>query len=68
MASGFPEAKEDGSLLTPEDERDIMSSLAGYACQVANMVLLSAIFKDVPAPPSPEEELDDEQEETNDNV
>ena len=68
VASGFPEAKEDGSLLTPEDERAIMSSVAGYACKVANMVSLSAIFKDVPALPSPEEELDDEQEEADDNV
>ena len=45
-----------------------MSSLAGCVCKVANMVSLSAIFKDVPAPPSPEEELDDEQEEADDNV
>ena len=64
VASGFPEVKEDGSLLRPEDEKTIMSSVAGYACKVANMVSLSTIFKDVPPPPppSPEEESDDEQE------
>ena len=31
VASGFPEVKEDGSLLRPEDEKTIMSFVAGYA-------------------------------------
>ena len=60
VASGFPKIKEDGSLLKPEDEKAIMSSVAGYACKVANMVSLSAIFKDVPAPPTLEEDSDNE--------
>ena len=53
VASGFPELKKDGSLLKPEDEKAIMSFVADYACKVANMVSLSAIFKDVLAPPLP---------------
>ena len=36
VASGFPEVKEDGSLLTPKDEKTIMSYVAGYACKVAD--------------------------------
>ena len=68
VASGFPEVKEDGSLLTPEDEKTIMSSVSGYASKVANMVSLSTIFKDVPAPPSPEEESDDEPEPASGNA
>ena len=50
VASDFPEVKEDGSLLRPEDEKTIMNFIAGYACKVANMVFLSTIFKDVPPP------------------
>ena len=68
VASGFPEVKEDGSLLTPEDEKTIMSSIAGYACKVANMVSLTTIFKDVPSPARPEEESDDEPEHGDDNA
>ena len=54
VASGFPEVKADGTLLEPEDEKAIMSYFVGYACKVANMLSLSAIFKDVPTPPTPE--------------
>ena len=53
VASGFPEVKEDGSLLTLEDEKTIVSSVTGYACKVANMVFLTTFFKDVPAPCQP---------------
>ena len=68
VASGFPELKKDGSLLKPEDEKAIMSSVAGYACKVANMVSLSTIFKDVPTPPYPEEDSDNEQEQAGDDA
>ena len=68
VASSFLELKEDGSILKPEDDKAIMSSVAGYACKVANMVSMSAIFKDVPAPPSPEEDSDNEQEQAGDDA
>ena len=49
-------------LMEPEDKKAIMGSFAGYACKVANMVSLSVIFKDVPAPPTPEGASEDESE------